>query len=196
MTFSCLQSSCLALLMLFAMGAPPLVRGQDPAATSTEPRVVRVRVLGLFSPERVDVLREAAFSIEEAMLTDVDFDGAHATVEILSDKGWKDVPAEKLVERIDQELRQASRSTIGAAPASETPPERLEQTEIAAGGCACRACELAAYEAVARVEGVEHATVSFADGRVVARFDREKTNRAALEAALKERGVTLLAPTP
>lgn len=195
MTFSRLRSGCLALA-LFATCTPAIVLGLDPAAPPAESRVLRVRVVGLFSPSRVETLREAAASIEEASLQDVDFDDAHATFEILPDKGWKDVPADQLAERIDQALRQASRSTISAAPASETPAERLERAEIAAGGCVCRACELAAYEAVTRVEGVEWATVSFSDSRIVVRFDREKTNRAALETALKERGVTLLDPMP
>jgi copper chaperone CopZ len=166
------------------------------SASAGEPRVVRVRVLGLFSPARVEALRKAAASIEDATLKDVDYEAAHATFEVRSDKAWKDVPTEKLPERVDQALRQASRSTFSAAPASETPPERIAEVVIAAGGCVCRACELAAYEAVARVEGVERATVSFAESSVVVRYDREQTDLAAIEEALKKRGVTLLPPTP
>jgi mercuric ion binding protein len=196
MTFPRIRTGLLcASLSLFATAFAPQAFGQEPAPRS-EPRIIRVRVLGLFSSARVEALREAAASIEDAALKDVDYETAHATFEVRPDKAWKDVPAEKLPERIDQALRQASRSTFSAAPASETPAERIEEVTIAAGGCACRACELAAYEAVAKVEGVERATVSFTDSSVIVRFDREKSNRAALEAALKQRGVTLLLPTP
>jgi mercuric ion binding protein len=195
MTFSRLRTIAFALSLLFIV--PPTAGGAgEPTAVAAESRVVRVRILGLFSPARVEALREAFGSIEDAALKKIDYETAHATFEIRSDKAWKDVPAEKLPERIDQALRQASRSTFSAAPASETPPDRLEEAAIAAGGCACRACELAAYEAVAKVEGVERATVSFAESSIVVRFDRERTNRPAIEEALKKRGVTLLPSAP
>ncbi|HEV7282994.1 MAG TPA: heavy metal-associated domain-containing protein [Pirellulaceae bacterium] len=181
------------LLLSFPV-ASSLFSEEPPARV--EPRTVRVRALGLFSPDREQALREAVASLEEASLKDVDYETAHATFEIRPDKPWKDVHAEKLPERIDQALKQASRSIFGAAAASETPSERLEEIEIAAGGCVCRACELAAYEAVAKVEGVERATVSFGESRIAVRFDREKTNRAALEEALQQRGVKLLSETP
>lgn len=195
MTLLQLRPGLRASLLLLAAACASLVLGQEPTPHSA-PHVVRVRILGLFSLTRVEALREAAGSIEDAALKDVDYESAHATFEVRPDRAWKDVPAEKLPERIDQALRQASRSTFSAAPASETHAERIEEITIAAGGCACRACELAAYEAVAKVEGVERATVSFADSRIVVRFHGEKTNRAALEGALKQRGVTLLSPTP
>ena len=168
---------------------------QEPAAeTPASPRVVRVRLLGLFAPERVEALRAAASGMEEASLKEVDYDAAHATFEIRPDRSWKDVPEEKLAERIDQALRNATRSTIAAAPESVTPAEDLIETEIAAYGCVCKACELAAYEAVAKVDGVERAAVSFRDSRIVVRFDRTKTNREALAEALKSRGVALEPP--
>lgn len=178
-------------LLLCATGVVP-VAAQEPALAS--PRTVRVRIVGLFAPERVDALREAARGIEEASLQEIEYETAHAVFEIRPDKNWKDVQAEKLAERIDQALRHATHSTIAAAPASETPAERLTETEIAAYGCACKACELAAYESLAKIEGVERATVSFRDSRIVVRFDSADTNRDALLEALKQRGVALEPP--
>jgi copper chaperone CopZ len=184
-----------ASLLLLAMSTASFLFAQEPSAPA-EPRTVRVRVLGLFSPGREEDLREAVAGLEEATLKNVDYETAHATFEVRIDKSWKDVPVEKLPERLDQALKQASRSTFSAVSASQIPPQRLDEIEIAAGGCVCRACELAAYEAVARVDGVERATVSFAESRVTIRFDREKTDRAALEEALKQRGVKLLSQMP
>ena len=66
--------------------------------------------------------------------------------------------------------------------------------EISVAGLDCKACCLAAYEAIYRLEGVEMATASFHEGRVTALTDPEKTDRARLEAALKQRGVTLKMP--
>ena len=48
--------------------------------------------------------------------------------------------------------------------------------------------DLAAYEAVANIDGVEQATASFKDGRVTALIDPTKTDRAKLEDALKKKG--------
>ena len=51
---------------------------------------------------------------------------------------------------------------------------------------------LAAYEAVYKLDGVERATASFREGRVTALIDPSKTDRKALEDALKKRGVSLI----
>jgi cation transport ATPase len=67
--------------------------------------------------------------------------------------------------------------------------EKLKSIEISVAGLDCKACALAAYESIYRLEGVERATVSFREGRVVAVIDPAKTDRAALEAALKKKGV-------
>ena len=63
--------------------------------------------------------------------------------------------------------------------------------EIPVVGLDCKACCLAAYEAIYKLEGVERATASFKDGLVTAWIDSEKTDRTKLEAALKQRNVTL-----
>jgi copper chaperone CopZ len=61
-------------------------------------------------------------------------------------------------------------------------------------GLDCKACALAAYESIAKIDGVEQATASFRDGLVTARIDPARTSRAALEEILKKRGVTLKGP--
>jgi copper chaperone CopZ len=58
-------------------------------------------------------------------------------------------------------------------------------------GLDCKGCCLGAYESIAKIEGVEQATASFKLGLVTALIDPAKTNRAALETALKQRNVTL-----
>ncbi len=50
---------------------------------------------------------------------------------------------------------------------------------------------LATYESLCNIDGVVQATVSFKAGRVLALIDPVKTDRAALEAALKKKGVKL-----
>ena len=79
-------------------------------------------------------------------------------------------------------VRGETHSTLGIAALRD----KLTRIEIAATGCDCKACGLAAYEIVAKVEGVAQAAVSFREGRITALIDPEKTSRAALEDALKK----------
>ena len=58
-------------------------------------------------------------------------------------------------------------------------------------GLDCKGCALAAYESIAKLDGVEQATVNFKVGLVTAMIDPKKTDRAALEAALKQKQVEL-----
>ncbi len=91
-------------------------------------------------------------------------------------------------------LRNATRHTIGVAPRIATRKDKFARIDIAVVGCDCPACGLAAYESIFNIAGVAAATVDFKDGRIVALVDAEQTNRAALEAALKKRGVEMKIP--
>jgi cation transport ATPase len=91
-------------------------------------------------------------------------------------------------------LRSASRSTFGIKPLRSIPLEKLRLIEIPVAGLDCKACSLGAYEAIYRLDGVERATASFREGRVMALIDPEKMDRARLEAALKKRGVEVKSP--
>jgi copper chaperone CopZ len=152
------------------------------------------RVTGLFSPEREADLREAVKSMPEVELVSVDFERGEAVFAYDPARLFKGVKETERVQRFDQLLRQASRHTFGARPRLETPWEKLVPVEIPVAGLDCRACELATYEAIAKLEGVERATASYKDGKVSARIDPAKTNRDALIAALKKRNVTVKAP--
>ena len=91
-------------------------------------------------------------------------------------------------------LAHASNHTFHVKPRSTAQRAKLKTVVILVAGLDCKACALAAYEAVARVDGVEQATASFKEGLVTALIDPEKTNRAALAEALKKRNVTLKTP--
>jgi copper chaperone CopZ len=147
------------------------------------------RVTGLFSPEREADLREAAGRMEGVALVSVDVARGTAVFAYDPKVLYKGVKEKDQVQRFDQLLRQASRHTFGARPLLETPWEKLEKVEIAVTVLDCRACELAAYEAVAKIDGVEHAVTSAKDGRIVAMIDPARTKRDALVDALKKRQV-------
>ncbi len=170
--------ACLAALIAFA------------SASAAEPPTTKVRITGLFSPDREKDLRELfAEQWPEVKIAGLDLDRAEAILNFDADKLFpKGKPAE-IVAKLDEKVRNASNGTFGVKPASAVPRDKLVRVEIAAAGLDCKACCLAAYEIVAKIEGVEQATVIFKEGRISALLDPMKTDKAKLEAALKQRGV-------
>lgn len=154
-----------------------------------KPERYTYRALGLFSPDREKDLRKAFADLPDIKLVAVDFDGAEIAIEFDPAKAFPGAKPAEVVERFDQKLRQATRHTFGAKPRRTVPKEKLEQVVIPVAGLDCKACCLAAYEIVARIDGVEQATASFKDGKVTARIDPTRTDRAELEMALRKRGV-------
>ncbi|VTT98285.1 copper-exporting p-type atpase a : : HMA [Gemmataceae bacterium] len=149
------------------------------------------RVYGLFVPDREKDLRENFKEIAGVTLVSVSFDAAEVTVEFVPSKVFPGAKPEQVVERLDQKVRAESHSTFGVGPRLAGPRDKFERVVIAVGGLDCRACELAAYEGIARLDGVAQATASFKDGKVTALIDPAKTDRAKLEDALRKRGVQI-----
>ena len=149
------------------------------------------RVTGLFSPQREADLRTSVTKIPGLTLVSVDMGNASAVFRYDPAVAFKGTPNDPkhILERLNHELRNASHSTFGAAPLIATPVDKLTRVEISAGGCDCKACAFAAYQSLAPIEGVAAATVDFKAGRISVLVDPAKTNRAALEDALKKRGV-------
>lgn len=149
------------------------------------------QVTGLFSRERIPDLQSTIQSLEGMELVKVDFGTAEAVFRYDPQQVFPGAKPEQIVERFDNKLREASRSTFGIKPLCATPPDKLQQIDIPVLGLDCKACCLAAYEAVYKLAGVERATASFKDGLVTAWIDPAQTDREKLEAALKQRNVTL-----
>jgi len=149
---------------------------------------IKHQVTGLFMPEREADLREAAATIPGVKLVSIDYKNAEAVFDYDPKKFGK---PEQAIAGLDQLLKQASRSTFGIKPLCKTPMDKLTLIEIPVAGLDCKACTLVAYEAVYKLDGVERATASFREGRVTALIDPSKTNRTALEDALKKKGVVV-----
>ena len=172
------------LMILCSMILCPSARGDT----------IKHRVTGLFMKEREQDLREAVAKIPQVKLVKIDFDNAEVTFEYDPKKLFPGAKPEEIVPRFDNLLRNASGHTFGVKPLRTVPRDKLRMVEIPVGGLDCKACSLAAYEAVARLEGVEWATASFREGRVRALIDPEKTDRTKLEAALKRLGAEVKSP--
>ncbi len=161
------------------------------AAGAVEPQAYVFRVTGLFDPDRVDDFRAVVEKLPDVRLETLDYDRAEARFTFDPAKLFPGAKPEQIVERFDQIVRQSSSSTFGIRPPSVVPRERLQAVTIPIVGLDCRACSLAAYEIVLKVEGVEQAQASFRDGLVRAWIDPTRTTRAALEEALRKRNVQL-----
>lgn len=183
-----MQIKLLSIALLVTSSA--LGSADEPTGLAT----IKVRVTGLFQPDREQDLREVMLLIPDAKLVSLDYANAEALFEYDPKTSFNKATPDKFPERLDNAVRTNSRSTFGVKPLSTTPKEKLQRIEIGVVGLDCKGCALAAYEAVARIDGVEQATASFKDGLVTAKFDPEKTNRDALEAALVKARVELTKP--
>ena len=181
---------CWALLvMLLSVFVATTCRADEPAGALQK---FKFQVTGLFQPDREDDLRELLAKNLEIRVVDLDFEEAEIVVEFDPKKIWPGETFEKVekqVELFDNLLKNGSRHTFGAKALRKTPLEKLVKVEILVLGLDCKACSFAAYDMVYRLPGVERATASFKAGRVTALIDPEKSNRAALEEALKKGGV-------
>ena len=167
----------------------------SPTQPHTLPKqTVKHRITGLFSPSREADLRAALQQIPEMQLVRLDFDYAEATFTYDPTKAFPGTKPEGIVKRFDEKLRSASHHTLGVQPVSATPKDKLKRVEIPVAGLDCKACCLAAYESIYKLDGVEQATASFKEGLVTALIDPEKTDQAALQTALKKRNVTVKSP--
>jgi copper chaperone CopZ len=164
------------------------------APAAAEPQAVKVRVTGLFAPDRADDLRRLLRQWPELELASLDFDHAEAVFKLDPAQVFPGAKPTDLPARLDDRLRGGSHSTFGVKPATAVPRDQLRRIEIPVAGLDCKACCLAAYEAVARIDGVEQATASFQEGKVTALIDPKRTSREALETSLRERGVVVTKP--
>lgn len=155
------------------------------------PQLVKHRITGLFSPDREQDLRQVFEKLPAIKLVKIDFESSEASFDYDPAKVFPGAKPEQIVERFDNELRNASNHTFGVMAPCMIPKDKLTLVEIPVVGLDCKACCLGAYEAIYRLKGVERATASFKEGRVTALIDVDKISRAELETALKQRGVQL-----
>jgi hypothetical protein len=165
----------LTLLLLCLIGATRLHAGPDRPMQQ-----ITLRISGLCYPERVDDLRAAVKDEPDLKLLSVDYDHARATFEYMP----RNFPALRFRELL-------GKHGFGINPNPALSADKMSAVEIPIVGLDCKGCCLAAYLAIYKLEGVEQATVSFKEGRLRALIDPTKTNRAALEQALKKAKVEL-----
>ena len=181
----------LIVVLTWALAAGPATADDKPAAKAER---FTYRVVGLFAPDRETVLREVIEEMPDLTLVGIAFDDAEMTVEFVPAKAFPGNKPEQLAASLDSKVRAATHHTIGVKPRRTVPRDKLRRVEIFVAGLDCKACCLAAYEAVAGIDGVEQATASFKDGLVTALIDPAKTDKAKLEDALRKREIRVGRP--
>lgn len=172
-------------------------------ASHAAEETTKQRIFGLFSPDRQDDLRELVKTLPDLQVVSVDFDTAEATfkydvAKLIPNHDPKKPPTpEAIAKRINDLLSNTSHNCFSLNLTAATPKDKLKSEEIPIGILDCKGCRYGAYLAVAKVEGVDHATVLPGKSFVTIWIDPAKTNRAALEATLKKAGVEMpVAATP
>jgi len=163
-------------------------------AAAPDPETFKYRVTGLWEPSREAELKETVSKIAGVTLVGVDFDTSEITLSYDQAKVFQKAKPKEVLERLDNWFRQNSSHTFGVRAVCATPKEKLVRVEIGVLGLDCKGCVLSLYESVSKIDGVEQATASFKESKLTALIDPEKTNKAALEEALKKRNVTLKTP--
>jgi copper chaperone CopZ len=148
------------------------------------------RAIGLFLPSCEKDFRDV-LEKETPEITVVKFDIDEGEVTLAFDpkKLFPTAKPEQVVDRLNLKLSLASRNIFGVKPRRTIPRDKLKQVVIPIAGLDCKACCLAAYEAVSKIDGVEQATASFKDRRLAALIDPSKTSQEALEEALRKKNI-------
>lgn len=151
-----------------------------------------VRVLGWFESGRIAEFEQIVGRMPEVQLLSVDGEHATATLRIASESPmFRNATKEQILERLSQRLQSDSTGRLSLRALGTMPDTQLQRIEIGVVGLDCAACSMALHDILVQSPGVVHATASFRSGTAVAWVEPGRSDRAALEAILKQRGVTL-----
>lgn len=151
-------------------------------------------IIGLFSPDREQDLRDVMADVPEFQLVRVDYDNARATFSydvaslFAEQKPRKAPTASEVEQRINTLLTRASSNTFALKLTPDIPREKLTRIELNVGILDCKGCQYAAYFATMKALGVERATVA-RDGTLTAFVETGKSDEAALKDALKRANI-------
>src|SRR5262245_56462349 len=111
------------LLMACLPGLPHLLADEKPS----EPKLVKHQITGLFCPEREKDFEDLCKrKLARFKLVSIDYENAEATFDYDPANEFPGANAEQVIERFDNEVRNASRHTFGAKALRTTPKEKLK----------------------------------------------------------------------
>lgn len=157
-----------------------------------------VRIIGISDPARVEDFRTAIRAVPELGLVSLDGDKASAVLKyevsaiITKPKAKEeDLTPPKVLAQIDNLIGKASVRTFSLTAPTGVAEDTLAKVEFKIGTLDCKGCRYGAYIAIAKLDGVERATVDPATRILTAWLDPAKTNKEAIEAALKKARIEL-----
>ena len=177
-----------SLIAIVVCSAVAMLRAEEQTATH--------RIIGLSEPSREEDLRATVKTMTEVQLVKFDYESTETTFRydvttLISGYNPKKPPTEEAItKRLEDLLRAASQGTFTLKPPATIPKDTMQKLEIKVGVLDCKGCRYGAYIVIAKLDGVERATVTNA-GLLTVWIDPAKTNREALEAALKKARVEL-----
>lgn len=181
-----MKRQLLAIAIVLAIGTG--VRGEE----ITRP------MFGMFSVERQDDLRQVLKAIPELELGKIDFETGQVTLKydltkLISNANPKKPPRDEQIEqRINDLLNREARGTFRLLPPAKVDFGKLQKLELKVGIHDCKACRYGVYLIVAKMEGVERATVTPKDLILTVWIDGTKVDREQIVAALKKQNVPVL----
>ena len=184
-------------LGLSPLRAEALQSATTPAAAATTTATATYRVVGLFEPEREQDLKEVIKILPALDLVSLNYETTEATFrydvsKLINAYNPKKPPNPETIEKnIDNLLRNASNGTFTLKPGPPLSKDKLQDVKLEVGILHCRGCRYGAYQVVAKVEGVEQATIT-PNGQLTAWIDKAKTNQGAIEEALKKARIDVL----
>jgi hypothetical protein len=162
------------------------------ALAADEKQSAEFAIVGLFSPDREQDLRDVMNDMPEFQLVHVDYDNARATFSydvaaLFPERKLKNPPTPaEIQQRINALLTRASTFSLKLTPI--IPKEKLTRIELNVGILDCKGCQYAAYLAAMKANGVERATV-LKNGTLVAMVETGKADEIAIKAALKKANI-------
>jgi hypothetical protein len=163
-----------------------------------EPQTTTVRIIGISEPARVEDFQKAVKAVPELELVSVDEEKASAvlrfelTTVITKPKPRpEDTTPQKVLEQLDNMIGKASIRTFSLTTPTGTSEAALAKVDFNVGVLDCKGCRYGAYIAIAKLDGVERASVKAGTRILTAWIDPSKTTKETLEAALKKARVEL-----
>ena len=156
-----------------------------------EEKTSKHRLIGLSAAERIEDFNETMKSLPDLHVVALDAAKSEITLKydlakIININPKKPPTAEDIEKRLNELIGGACVRTFSLRPLTGAAEDKLTKVEIKAGVLDCKACRYAVYLAVATLDGVERATVNEKTSLLTVFTDAAKTDRKALEAALKK----------
>src|SRR4051812_21672120 len=140
MTFRFLQF-CYLLLLCSVLHVAAAQAADEPKGEQT----VKLRVTGLFQPDRAEDFRTTMLGMPEVTVVSLEYETTEAEFRFDLAKAFPNYKQSQLIEAFNNKLNSISQGTFGVRTLSTVPADKLTKIEIPIYGLDCKACSYVAY---------------------------------------------------